>query len=130
MIWSLESITDESESSTTVVPSLVPTFAHHFNDNNESILVAPNDSNSICVLKDGLLLHQSPQDSSLITCVAFSCKQDVVAYGCMNGSIRLYFPHSQAVKTLGNHATKITSLDVSIEIEVKLHSRQLTYLLN
>ena len=41
---------------------------------------------------------------------------NVIAYGCYNGSVRLYYLDSSAVKTLGSHQEKVIDLAVNIEI--------------
>ena len=38
-----------------------------------------------------------------------------LAYGCYNGSVRLYFPASKSVKTLGTHSAKVLVIDITIE---------------
>jgi hypothetical protein len=53
---------------------------------------------------------------SLITCVSISDNCDVVAYGCYNGSVRLYHPTSGSVKTLGTHKGKVKDIDIATEI--------------
>ena len=53
---------------------------------------------------------------SLITCLAMTNDCNVIAYGCYNGSVRLYYLDSSAVKTLGSHQEKVIDLAVNIEI--------------
>ena len=68
------------------------------------------------VLHDGIPKYQSPPDMSLITCLAMTNDCNVIAYGCYNGSVRLYYLDSSAVKTLGSHQEKVIDLAVNIEI--------------
>ena len=68
------------------------------------------------VLRDGIPKYQSPPDMSLITCLAMTNDCNVIAYGCYNGSVRLYYLDSSAVKTLGSHQEKVIDLAVNIEI--------------
>ena len=60
--------------------------------------------------------YQSPPDMSLITSVAMTSDCQVVSYGCYNGSVRLYYPESGAIKTLGNHREKVCDMIVSNQI--------------
>ena len=53
---------------------------------------------------------------SLITCLAMTNDCNVIAYGCYNGSVRLYYLHSGSVKTLGSHQGKVMDLSVTLEI--------------
>ena len=39
-----------------------------------------------------------------------------VAYGCQNGSVRLYYPESGAIKLLGSHHDKIEALDIKLVV--------------
>ena len=82
------------------------------------------------VLQDGTPKFQSPPDMSLITCLAMTNDCNVIAYGCYNGSVRLYYLHSGSVKTLGSHKEKVMDLSVSMEImpehsELKMNTRRL-----
>ena len=70
-------------------------------------LAAPDETNSIRILKNGISQNHSPSDTSLITCVALTKDCQTIAYGCSNGSVRLYFPASKSVKMLGTHSTKV-----------------------
>ena len=70
-------------------------------------LAAPDETNSIRILKNGISQNHSPSDTSLITCVALTKDCQIIAYGCSNGSVRLYFPASKSVKMLGTHSTKV-----------------------
>ena len=40
----------------------------------------------------------------------------VVSYGCQNGSVRLYYPQSGAIKSLGSHQSKIEAIDIKLEV--------------
>ena len=67
------------------------------------------------VLKNGIPKFQSPPDMSLITCLSMTNDCNVVAYGCYNGSVRLYYLDVSAVKTLGSHQEQVTDLAVSMD---------------
>ena len=53
---------------------------------------------------------------SLITSVSFTEDAQVIAYGCKNGSVRLFYPESGCVKTLGSHTDQVCDLIVSKEV--------------
>ena len=95
MIWSLESLNNEPLKAKDSLSMLGPSFACTFDKTGTSILVAPDDSNSLRILLDGNQKYQSPADTTLITCVALSEDCKVIAYGCDNGSVRLYYPGSR-----------------------------------
>ena len=78
-------------------------------------LAAPDETNSIRILKNGISQNHSPSDTSLITCVALTKDCQTIAYGCSNGSVRLYFPASKSVKMLGTHSTKVIKMKFSIQ---------------
>lgn len=112
MIWSLDSLETTSAGSSKSLPILGPPFDCCFHKDT-CLLVAPDETNSLRVLQDGhILKFQSPSDMSLITCVAMTSNANTVAYGCYNGSVRLYYPESSAVKTLGNHRQEVKSVIV------------------
>ena len=67
---------------------------------------------------DGYPKHQSPPDMSLITCVSIAESCNVVAYGCYNGSVRLYYIDSGAVKTLGSHREKVKDVDITLDVVI------------
>jgi hypothetical protein len=40
----------------------------------------------------------------------------VVSYGCQNGSVRIFYPASGTIKTLGMHIAKVTDIKVRTSI--------------
>jgi hypothetical protein len=41
----------------------------------------------------------------------------VVSYGCQNGSVRIFYPASGTIKTLGMHIAKVTDIKVRTSIQ-------------
>lgn len=108
MIWNVEELPSSMDSYYSRGPSnnfsLGPAFDVKFvNGSRQAVLVAPDDTNCLRVLHDGYNVYQSPAEVSLITCVCLSDNGQVVAYGCSNGAVRLYYPASATVKNLGTH---------------------------
>lgn len=122
-IWSLESL-GYFDCDNVTMPSLGPAFDHKFLDNNTSFIVATDETNSLRVLKDGFPLHHSPPESSLITCLSMCERGNVVSYGCQNGSVRLYYPKSGAIKSLGSHHSKIEAIDIALVVTGSNHEHE------
>ena len=72
-----------------------------------------------------LLLKSSMVGLNLNTFIGFislvyaSLFQQVVAYGCQNGSVRIFYPSSGSIKTLGLHNNKITDIKIRTTIRTE-----------
>ena len=83
MVWSLESLYDSSPEEVTL-PSLGPIFDARFNKDNVSILVAPDETNSLRVSKVLYFLSKKTrtrQHSSQVFCRMYGLRI-IVAFIC------------------------------------------------
>ena len=62
---------------------------------------------------DGKSKFKAPSDFYRITAVALSNDGETVAYGCENGSVRLYRPILGIVKHMGMHRDRVNDVKVS-----------------
>ena len=112
MVWSMVDIEEGGQSGLQQPLSLGPPHMTRWRD-REAVTAAPDDMNRMVVLREGVVSHTSPVETSHITCLMLSRDLRRIVFGTADGWVKEYRCEEEAVTNLVRHSGPVTSVVIS-----------------